>query len=698
MSEAVGGYINWPRVEAIVYGEEPSPKDVLAPRIVPEGILVQGFFPGAQDVVVVNGKKSFPMEKCDQAGYFAALIPGRKIPEYFYRVTKDGEVRDLQDPYAQPILVTEANEKAFLAGTWYEAGKVLGAHYQEVNGVKGTLFALWAPNARRVSLVGEFNHWDGRALPLHKSPMTGIFSLFVPEIGPGEAYLYELLLSGGSLALRMDPYARESRRGECRGLPMVSVVPKEEEFPWEDAAYLSRREGLARVAQPRAILEANPVEFPSLDALADQAIAQGYNYVELTPVMEFLDDRSVGYSTAAYFSITDRIGGSDALKAFVNRLHIEGIGVILDWTPAQFPKIVGGMRQFDGTPLYEVPNPHRAVHPKWDTMLYNYDSPMVHDFLISNALYYLDVFHMDGLRFDDVDAMLYLDYGRAPGQWSANLYGGNENLGAVRLLQQIHRQMERCYPGTFTIAQEDGLWPELTSKEEDKVGFDYKWSGGFTKDFLGYLYTDPILRKNVHDQLTLSMLYSYCEHFVLTLGRRDIGSPLALANSVPVPDTCHGAQLREAFTYLYMHPGIKMTCAQLNPPEDFTAFLKDLNEVYLSTPALYKLDNDFDGFEWVQLTKYEENVVAFLRKTEEEDETILVVANFAAVPYRNYRVGVPFHGTMKEIFNSDQVAYGGTGVVNGVRESEPIPCDERDDSIKLNLGALGVAVFACTRT
>ena len=424
----------------------------------------------------------------------------------------------------------------------------------------------------------------------------------------------------------------------------------------------------------------------------------GYTHVEFHPVMEYLDRSSGGYSTSAYYAVTTRFGTAADFRTLVEDLHQAGIGVILDWTPAQFPRFDAGLEKFDGTPLYEVQDPAMAVHPMWGTMLYNYGSPMVKDFLISNAFFWLDEFHVDGLRMDDVDAMLYLDFGREAGQWTANLYSSNENLQAMEFLKHLNSIVKKQYPGILLIAQEDGLWPQLTdSVENDHLGFDYKWSGGWTKDLLSYLEAEPLDRRNYYDQLTLSMMYAYSEHYVLTLGKRDVGTLKEFLEKLPGSSRQKDAQLRAAYGYLMLHPGVKMTAPDGDVGPEMRAYLHDLNELYRNHPALYAMDGNSDGFEWIQFTSYDENVVAFLRKTEKPEETILAVCNFSPVSYDSYRVGVPFAGKYKEIFNSDSEKFGGQGVVNArAKAAIHMECDNREFSLKLKLPAYGVAVFGCT--
>ena len=447
-----------------------------------------------------------------------------------------------------------------------------------------------------------------------------------------------------------------------------------------------------------SVYETDITEWKKHGELAAFLKETGYTHVEFHPVMEYLDQNSGGYSTSSYFALTNRFGTPADFRALVEELHQEGIGVILDWTPAQFPRFDAGLEKFDGTPLYEVQDPAMAVHPMWGTMLYNYGSPMVKDFLLSNAFFWLDEFHVDGFRLDDVDAMLYLDFGREAGQWRPNLYGSNENLQAVEFLKHLNSIVKKRNPGVLLIAQEDGLWPQLTdSVENDHLGFDYKWSGGWTKDLLSYIEVEPLERKDYYDQLTLSMMYAYSEHYVLNLGRRDVGTLKEFLEKLPGSPKQKLAQVRAAYAYLMLHPGVKMTAPDKECTEEMKAYIHDLNAMYRSCPALYAMDGNSDGFEWIQFTNYDENIVAFLRKTEKMEETLLIVCNFSPVSYDSYQVGVPFAGKYKEIFNSDNGKYGGLGVVNTrAKNAVHAECDNRENSLKMKLPAYGVTVFSCT--
>ena len=695
MDEKLYNLMNWPRIEDVVYCEESAPRDVMGPSLTQEGVIVQGFFPDAEAVSVVTGGKTYVCELEDEAGYYAVLLPRWKIPEYKFRVTKNGETKEFYDPYAFPGQITEDEEKAFCAGVYYEAYEKMGAHPMEINGVKGTYFAVWAPNAVRVSVVGDFNNWDGRTLMMHRMPMSGIYELFVPGVGAGDIYKYEIKTKDGGILLKADPYAAQAQQPPCT----ASVVADVDSFRWNDEDWMSSRCRFADKKQPVSIYETSLGQWSSAEELVDFLTETGYTHVEFLPVMEYLEEETNGYSTSAYFAVTSRFGEPEDFRALVDTLHQAGIGVILDWTPAQFPRYEGGLERFDGTPLYEQPNESGKVHPFWGTLLYNYASPMVKDFLISNACYWLEVYHADGLRMDDVDAMLYLDYGRNPGEWMPNLYGTNENLHAVEFLKHLNSIVKKRNPGVILIAQEDGLWPELTgSVEDDHIGFDYKWSGGWTKDFLDYLGETPQERKNSHDRLTLSMLYAYCERFVLTLGRRDVGTSFEeFMDRIPGDEAQKFAQIREAYTYMMLHPGCKMMAPEPGMPEGLKACIHDLNELYKANQALYTSDDKYDGFEWIQLMKYEENVISFLRKDTETGETLLAVCNFSDKVYEAYRSGVPFYGKYKEIFNSDDKKYGGAGVKNPrMKTSRKEECDERENSLTFRLPAFGAVIFSCT--
>ena len=563
-----------------------------------------------------------------------------------------------------------------------------------VDGVEGTYFAVWAPNAQRVSVVGDFNNWDGRFLMMHRMPMSGIFELFVPDIKAGTLYKYEIKEKSGKISLKADPYGFGAEKPkDC-----ASVVTDLSGFSWDDGEWMEARKKYDDRKQPISIYETDITKWESGEELAEFMKETGYTHVEFKPVMEYLEESTGGYSTSSYYAPTSRFGTPEKFQKAVNLLHQAEVGVILDWTPAQFPRFEGGLEKFDGTPLYEIPDESASVHPMWGTMLYNYGSPMVRDFLIGNACFWTEVYHVDGFRMDDVDAMLYLDYGRNMGEWQPNIYGTNENLYAVEFLKHLNSIVKKRNPGVLLIAQEDGLWPELTdSVENDPLGFDYKWSGGWTRDFLEYLASEPENRKRSHDQLTLSTLYAYSEHYILTLGSRDVGTLDDFRKRIWGDENQKEAEIRAAYGYMTLHPGCKMSAPDKEMPKALKEYIRDLNTLYKEQPALWKKDDDYEGLEWIQLMKYEENVLTFLRKTENPSETLLAVCNFAADTYENYQVGVPYAGKYKEIFNSDLKKYGGNGVGNPrVKTAKSQEWDERPYSIKMKIPALGILVFSVT--
>ncbi|CUM72661.1 1%2C4-alpha-glucan branching enzyme GlgB [Blautia hydrogenotrophica] len=703
-------YMNWPRIEGILYGEESSPRDVMQPRTVPGGVLVQGYFPGAAKVTVRNLKsgQKFPMSLEEEAGYFAAILPYKRIPSYEFLVENEkGQTERRRDLYSFPSLITEEDEKKFCAGIYYEVYKKLGAHHCMHKGVEGTSFAVWAPNALHVSVVGDFNQWDGRGTLMHRCPMSGIYELFIPDVKPGALYKYEIKVKGGNTILKADPYGQQSEMPPAT----ASVVPKASDFQWEDQKWMEKRKKYVKKNVPISIYEVNPFQWKTSEGekpdsyqslgrkLAEYVSEMGYTHVELTPVMEYLDEKSSGYVTFAYYSPSRRLGEAEDFKEMVSILHQAGVGVILDWTPAQFSNAGAGLALFDGTCLYEPEWAERKFHPVWGTYLYKYGSPMVKNFLIANAWYWLEQFHVDGLRMDDVDVMLYLDYGRRDGEWLPNMYGTNENLDAMEFLKHLNSIVKKKMPEVLLIAQEDGLWPDLTdSVENDHLGFDYKWSGGWTKDFLNYLSRDSAVRGKYHDELTLSMLYAYCEEYVLTLASRDVGNYERFLKRIPGTDKEKEATVRVAYGYLMTHPGKKMQAMDASAPAYMQEYVKTLNQLYRSQPALYQKDDETEGFEWIQLMKAKEHIITFLRKTGKPEETLLVICNFSTAAYDNYSVGVPYAGKYKEVLNSDHEKFGGSGVTNPrIKMSKKVECDERNASITVKVPPLGISVYAFSR-
>ncbi|MDO5344941.1 MAG: 1,4-alpha-glucan branching protein GlgB [Lachnospiraceae bacterium] len=733
MNEKLYDMMDWAEIEAVVYSEKDNPHDILGPHVTDEGVLIQTFIPTAKEVTVeIEGmKKSYPMELEDETGFFAVLIPKKKVPEYRLKVTfDDGSVKKCMDPYAFAPQITEKETKKFNAGICYDIYEKLGAHPMTINGVSGVYFAVWAPNALRVSVVGDFVLWDGRRLPMRRLWDSGIFELFVPGLSEGAVYKYEVKAKGGLTFLKADPYANAA---ELRPAT-ASVVADLRGFDWNDENWLKDRKETDTKKKPMFIYELHLGSWKKPEdgrrfynyrelapMLADYVKEMGYTHVELMPIMEHPLDASWGYQVTGYYAPTSRYGSPRDFMYFVNYMHEQGIGVILDWVPAHFPRDIHGLSGFDGTCLYEHLDPRQGSHPHWGTLIYNYGRPEVKNFLIANALFWAKKYHVDGIRMDAVASMLYLDYGKNAGEWIANIYGGNENLEAVEFFKHLNSIFRKQADGAVLIAEESTAWPKVTGAvEEDGLGFDYKWNMGWMNDFLGYMQLDPIFRGYHHGELTFSMIYNYSEDFILCLSHDEVvHGKGSMIGKMPGKREMKFANLRAAYGFMMTHPGKKL----LFMGQDFAQFdewseekglewelleyedhqkmqnyMKALMQLYKGSPALYEMDFDSCGFEWVNCISANENMLVFLRKTEKEEDMLLVVCNFSPLTYDDRKIGVPFHGKYKEIFNSDKPEFGGSGVTNPrVKTSKKEECDDRPNSIRIKVPPMGISVFSCTR-
>lgn len=523
--------MNWPRIEGIIYSEEDSPHEILGPHAAGKSVLFQTFQPGAESVSVIteDGKKH-KMEMVDEAGYFAYLLAGKIPDNYEYEVTREDESIRIKDAYQFKTGLTQNDVEKFNAGIHYTIYEKLGAHVMTSGKVQGTHFAVWAPNAVRVSVVGDFNHWDGRMHQMSRNAESGVFEIFVPDVKPGECYKYEIKAKGGLTYLKADPYAF----GQQLRPDSASVV-RELDYAWKDRKWMKEREKKQQENSPVSVYELYLGSFKKSDTgeylnyreLASEIVRYvqetGYTHVELMPVMEHPLDASWGYQVIGYYAPTARYGSAEDFMFFVDTLHQAGIGVILDWVPAHFPRDTYGLAQFDGTCLYEHADPRQGAHPHWGTLIYNYGRPQVSNYLIANALYWVEKYHVDGIRMDAVASMLYLDYGKNDGEWVANIYGGHENLEAMELLKHLNSVMKKRNPGVFMIAEESTAWPKITGKvEEDGLGFDLKWNMGFMNDFLTYIGYDPYFRAHHHNELTFSMIYAYSENFMLVFSHDEV--------------------------------------------------------------------------------------------------------------------------------------------------------------------------------
>lgn len=735
MDEKLYNLMDWAGIEALVYSEEDQPHRLLGAHVTEDGVLIQAFLPGAVEVAVkVDGmKKTYPMELADEEGFFAVLLPGKKIPSYQYDITFDnGEQVEWKDPYLFEPQITQQETKKFNEGICYEIYEKMGAHPMTVQGVEGVYFAVWAPNAMRVSLVGDFDQWDGRRLPMRRLWDSGIFDLFVPGLKPGMLYKYEIKAKGGLTFLKADPYANAAQLRPDN----ASVIADLSTYEWKDEAWQKERRRKVSKKEPMVIYEMHLGSWKKPESeeqgfynyrdlapmVAKYIKEMGYTHVELMPVMEHPFDASWGYQVTGYYAPTRRYGTPEDFMYFMDYMHGQGIGVILDWVPAHFPRDTFGLCAFDGTCLYEHLDPRQGSHPHWGTLIYNYGRPEVKNFLISNALFWVDKYHADGIRMDAVASMLYLDYGKNDGEWVANIYGGNENLEAVEFLKHLNSIFKKKHPGALLIAEESTAWPLVTgSVESDGLGFDYKWNMGWMNDFIGYMCLDPVFRSHHHGELTFSMIYAYSENYILTLSHDEVvHGKGSMIGKMPGEREQKFANLRAAYGFWMAHPGKKLLFmgqdfAQerewseersldwdlLDVPEhrQMQAYVKALNDFYKKHPAMYQLDHEPKGFNWINAISANENMLVFTRNTRKKEEMLLVVCNFSPLVYENHKIGVPYPGKYKEIFNSDRKEFGGTGTGNPrLKQSKKDECDDRPDSITIKVPPMSVTIFSYTKT
>lgn len=746
MEKILYDLMDWAGIEELVYSEASDPGRLLGEHVIKEGLLIQAFLPNAAKVSVKIGEESFPMEMADENGFFAVLLEDRLelVPYHFLVTYEDGDSEEIVDPYSYQFYTafTEEEVKKFGAGIYYDSYQKFGAHPTVEAGISGVHFAVWAPDAMRVSVVGDFNFWDGRRHQMKKRGPSGIYEIFIPGLKPGAIYKYEIKTKAGDPMLKADPYANFS---ELRP-NTASVIWDMTGYQWNDGEWIEKRKAAKDrlkdspmsiyevhlgswmqkpVAQDENGDDINGSQFYNYREIAEKLAAyvkeMGYTHVELLPVMEHPLDESWGYQVTGYYAPTSRFGTPDDFKAFMDYMHKEGIGVILDWVPAHFPRDAHGLAAFDGTCLYEHKDPRQGSHPHWGTLIYNYGRPQVSNFLISNALYWAREFHADGIRMDAVASMLYLDYGKNAGEWIANMYGGNENLEAVEFLKHLNSIFARDTEGAVLIAEESTAWPKVSGDENDGgLGFDFKWNMGWMNDFLDYMQCDPYFRHDHYGELTFSMLYAYSEKFVLVFSHDEVvHGKGSMAGKMP-GDTQEKkfANLRTAYGFMMGHPGKKLLFMgqdfgqmdEWNEKESLEwgllkydihsqmrDYVKALNHLYRTQPALYKMDYEPEGFEWINCTYNDENIVIFERKTDKPEETLLFVCNFVSVEHEKFRLGVPFAGKYKEILNSDAKQFGGSGMVNPrVKMSKKEEWDARENSIVINLAPMSVAVFSCT--
>lgn len=727
--------MDWAAVEGIVYSEEDHPHDILGAHVTEEGILIQTFLPTAKSVTVVlkDSKKEYPMDLEDEEGFFAALLPGKRIPKYHYHVDfgeeADGKenIVEYEDPYRFAPQITEKETKKFNAGICYDIYEKLGSHPMTVNGVEGVLFAVWAPNAMRVSVVGDFNLWDGRRLPMRRLWDSGIFELFVPGLAAGQLYKYEIKAKGGLTFLKADPYANAAQLRP----DTASVITDLSQYAWKDEAWLKQRKNADSKKAPMSIYEVHLGSFRKPEdgrefynyrelavMLADYVKEMGYTHIELMPVMEHPFDGSWGYQVTGYYAPTSRYGTPKEFKYLVDYLHKNKIGVILDWVPAHFPKDAHGLADFDGQPLYEYADPRKGEHPEWGTKIFDYGKNEVKNFMLANALYWVEEYHVDGLRVDAVASMLYLDYGKEPGQWVPNKNGGNENLEAVEFFKHLNTLVRGRNKGVIMIAEESTTWPKVTGSVEDGgLHFSYKWNMGWMHDFLDYMKLDPYFRKYNHNKMTFGMTYAFSENYILVLSHDEVVHlKCSMINKMPGDLEEKFQNLMVGYAFMFGHPGKKLLFmgqdfGQLREwseereidwflladegHQHLQTFFSDLLKMYRKYPALYANDCGYEGFQWINANDGDRSIYSFVRWSPTGKNNLLFVCNFTPVERPDYMCGVPRKKQYRLILDSSDMKYGGPTekrqVAYRAKEGE---CDGQPYRIAYALPAYGVAVFS----
>jgi 1,4-alpha-glucan branching enzyme len=719
-------------IERLVRVEHPDPHSILGVHPYAmnrkEGLVVRAFHPDAMRAdLLIKGRKPVVMKECHAGGLFAAFISDRRLPlSYRLRFTfADGNHWESDAPYR--FLPTLGEIDLYLAGqgSHQRLYEKLGAHLREIDGVAGVSFAVWAPSAKRVSVVGAFNRWDGRLFPMRQMGASGIWELFVPGLGPGALYKYEIKTARRELRLKTDPYAfaMEVRPGTA------SIVWDMETYEWQDNQWMASRTGVNLRQQPMAIYEVHlgswrhtsdqENSWLTYRELAPKLIEHvkrfGFTHVELLPVAEHPLDASWGYQVTGYYAPTSRFGSPDDFKYFVDTCHQHGIGVIVDWVPAHFPKDDWSLRLFDGTALYEHRDPREGEHAEWGTLIFNFGRHEVRNFLIANALFWLDQYHIDGLRVDAVASMLYLDYGKKGGEWIPNRYGGNHNLQAIDFFRKLNELVYGLFPGCFTVAEESTDWSGVTSPAYlGGLGFGFKWDMGWMHDTLLYFGKEPIHRKYHHNTLTFSMMYAYSENFVLPFSHDEVVyGKRSLLSKMPGDEWQKFANLRLLLAYMYTHPGKKLLFmgTELAPWDEwyhargldwslqsdpvrrrFQRFMEDLGRLYREHPALWELDPVPEGFSWIDCNDANSSVVSYVRFAKKTH--LVCVLNLTPAPRHGYRIGVPGKHGYYERINSDSAYYGGSNLGNkNYVEVQDVPFHGFTQSIPLTLPPLACLIL-----
>jgi 1,4-alpha-glucan branching enzyme len=720
--------INWMEVDVLCNARHENPHHILGMHECLDDVYVNVYLPEAKVVKIkdLSDKKTYSLVSERYEGFFSIMIKDKKRFDYqIIARYSDGTEEKFLDPYVFEPVIDPIDISRFNEGIHYEIYEKMGAHPMTVDGVDGVLFAVWAPNAERVSVVGNFNHWDGRRHQMRKLDYSGIFELFIPGNLTDEIYKFEIRSKSGEIFMKSDPYAFSSELRPANASRIAKL-----DYSWKDDKWMEARSKRDTREEPVNIYEVHLGSWKRPEdgrefynyreiavKLSEYMLEMGYNYVELMPVMEHPYDPSWGYQVTGYYAPTSRYGSPADFMYFVEYLHKKGLGVIMDWVPAHFPKDQHGLGRFDGTCLYEHENPMLGEHPHWGTYIFNYGRNEVRNFLVANALYWADKYHVDGIRMDAVASMLYLDYGRNNGEWLPNKFGGNENLEAISFIKEVNSIMKERHPGVLMIAEESTAWPMMThSVEEGGLGFDYKWNMGWMNDFLGYMKLDPLYRKYHHNELTFSMVYAYSENFVLVLSHDEVVHEKgSMIGKMPGGYEDKFSNLRVAYGYMMTHPGKKLLFmgqefaqfAEFNESSEldwslfeFDAhvymqnYVKCLNKLYETEPALFGLDDNPDGFQWINCNNANESMISFERRGKDEKDTLLVICNFTPMEHKNYKLAVPTSGKWKEIFSSDDAKFGGDGSNNKtVKQSKAGECDGRENCISITVPPLSISVF-----
>ena len=694
--------IKKPKTEAdsLAEGTHGAPFQFLGMHETDKGVVIRSFQPYAESVEIVDAGsgEATSLAKIQPDGVFEALLPGRGRFPYRLRVLGfDGTTCAIEDPYRFPSQITDEDLYLHGEGTHYRTYLKMGAHPITIDGVEGVHFAVWAPNARRVSVIGNFNRWDGRHHPMQNRGASGLWELFIPGLQQGDIYKFEVKGHQGYLMQKSDPYAFAA---ELRPRT-ASVIWEHSTYRWKDDAWLRKRDETSWHHAPISVYEVHLSSWrrvPEEDnrslsyaELADELLAYvkelGFTHIELLPITEHPFDGSWGYQTIGYFAATSRFGSPDDLKAFIDRCHQEGIGVLLDWVPAHFPKDGHGLAFFDGSHLYEHADPRKGEHMDWGTLIFNYGRNEVRSFLLASAMYWADVFHIDGLRVDAVASMLYLDYSRNEGEWIPNEFGGRENLEAVSFLKQFNEVVHKEHPGFLTFAEESTAWPMVSRPTYlGGLGFDFKWNMGWMHDTLEYFSKEAVHRKYHHNNITFSLLYAFTENFILPFSHDEVvHGKRSMLDKMPGDLWQKYANLRLLYALMYAHPGKKLLfmgaeiaqwaewdchqslewdLLQWDPHKKLQKFVADLNALYCASPPLYEVDFSWEGFQGIDFHDSDQSIVSFYRRGTDPEDILVCVFNLTSVVRSPYRMGVPRPGMYIEALNSDSEFYGGGNIGN----------------------------------